>query len=64
MIIHVWKILNDHAPNDIGMVFKPEKRHGVKALIPHLNTTAQKSVATHYDNSFGGTYYHGVLMSK
>ena len=39
-------------------------RPGVKALIPHLNTTAQKSVATHYDNSFGGTYYHGVLMSK
>ena len=35
MIIHVWKILNDHAPNDIGMVFKPEKCHGVKALIPH-----------------------------
>ena len=49
-IIHVWKILNGDAPNDIGMTFKTHQRHGIKAIIPPLNTKAQKSMSTHYDN--------------
>ena len=53
MIIHVWKILNDQAPNDIGMIFRTVQRHGVKVSVPDFKTTAQRSVATLYDNSFG-----------
>lgn len=52
-IIHVWKIANGLAPNDIKMEFKTHQRLGVKAVIPELNTKAQKSISTHYDNSFG-----------
>ena len=53
MIVHVWKILNGLAPNDIKMEFKTHPRLGIKAVIPELNTKAQKSISTHYDNSFG-----------
>ena len=40
-IIHVWKILNGHAPNEML---------GVKASLPPLNNMAQLSVKTDYDN--------------
>ena len=52
MIIHTWKIINNLAPNDIGMLFKHNQRLGLKAIVPQINTKSQKSVATHYDNSF------------
>ncbi|XP_063676111.1 uncharacterized protein LOC134812558 [Bolinopsis microptera] len=51
-IIHVWKILNEHAPNDTGFEFKSHQRHGIKAEIPAMNKSAQLSVRTDYDNSF------------
>ena len=35
------------------MLFKTNPRHGIKAIIPPLNNKAQRSVATHYENSFG-----------
>lgn len=53
IIIHTWKIANGDAPNDIGMIFKTNKRLGIKAVVPGLFTKAQSSVATHYHNSFG-----------
>lgn len=53
MIIHVWKIVNDLAPNDIDMIFQAEQRHGIRASVPVFKTAAQKSVSSHYDNSFG-----------
>ena len=53
MIIHVWKIINGLAPNDIEMVFQAQQRHGVKVTIPQFNTNSQKSISSHYDNSFG-----------
>ena len=53
MIIHVWKILHGHAPNDIGMEFQQQHRRGVKAIVPLFRNAAQKSVSTVYDNSFG-----------
>jgi hypothetical protein len=53
MIVHVWKIVNGLAPNDINMEFKTHQRLGTKAVIPELNTKAQRSISTHYDNSFG-----------
>jgi len=52
-IIHVWKILNGRAPNDIGMAFKDHPRHGTIAKMAPLNNKSQKSVASKYDNSFG-----------
>ena len=48
-IIHVWKILNEHAPN---FQFKSHQRHGIKAEIPAMNKSAQLSVRTDYYNSF------------
>ena len=53
IMIHTWKIVNDLAPNDIKMVFKNSKRHGVKAVVPSLNNKSQRSTATHYEHSFG-----------
>lgn len=52
MIIHVWKILNGKAPNDIEMIFQTQ-RLGIKASIPSFNSTSQRSVSSNYDNSFG-----------
>ena len=53
IIIHVWKIVQGLAPNDIKMAFKTQQRQGVKAIVPHLNAKSQKSISSHYDNSFG-----------
>ena len=35
------------------MSFKETLRHGIKAIVPSINNRAQRSVATHYENSFG-----------
>ena len=51
-IIHIWKILQDHAPNDIGIKFQTHDRRGVKITLPPLNTKVQASVRTDYENSF------------
>ena len=53
IIIHKWKILNGRAPNDINMLFKDTLRHGKRAIVPPMNNSAQRSVASHYENSFG-----------
>ena len=53
IIIHTWKIVNGHAPNDIDMIFKTNSRLGLKAVVPPHHPKAQKSVSTHYHNSFG-----------
>ena len=53
IIIHTWKIANELAPNDIEMCFKYNKRLGYKAVVPALFKNAQRSVSTHYNNSFG-----------
>ncbi len=52
-IIHTWKILNEKAPNNIGMSFYSSARLGVRASIPTYNNKAQKSMSSAYDNSFG-----------
>ena len=52
-IIHVWKIYNEHSPNDIKMNFYSTERLGVRLRIPVYNHSAQKSVSTAYENSFG-----------
>ena len=52
-IIHVWKILNKAAPNDIDMKFYHHSRHGFKAKVPNFSKKAQMSYSTQYDHSFG-----------
>ena len=52
-IIHVWKILNGLAPNDLEFEFSDHSRHGIiKADIPTINRKAQVSVRADYDKSF------------
>ena len=53
MIIHVWKIYNGYVPNDIDMKFRTNGRLGVKVDLIPFNHSAQRSVATAYDRSFG-----------
>ena len=51
-IIHVWKMLNNLAPNDIGMKFYSQNRLGMKITLPPVNNKVQASVKTDYENSF------------
>ena len=51
-IIHIWKILHDQAPNDLGFEFKQHARLGVKVEIPRLNKSTQLSVRRDYDLTF------------
>ncbi len=52
-IIHVWKMLNGKAPNNIGMIFYSSPRLGIRTNIPTFNHRAQTSISTAYDDSFG-----------
>jgi hypothetical protein len=52
LIIHVWKILNDMAPNDMDFEFQTKQRLGIKACIPPINNKAQMSVKADYDKTF------------
>ena len=51
-IIQVWKIINNHAPNDVKMQFTRHNRRGIKAKIPLLKANAQQSVRSDYNSSF------------
>ena len=48
MIIHVWKMLINHAHN-IEMTFYQHERHGTRANVPAYNYKAQNPVASAYD---------------
>ena len=51
--IHVWKMSNNLAPNDIGMKFCSQNRLGIKITLPPVNNNkVQASVKTDYENSF------------
>ena len=52
-IIHLWKMQNDKAPNNIGLEFYTSLRLGIRIAIPKFNHVAQTSYSTAYDNSFG-----------
>ena len=53
LIIHVWKILNEHAPNDLNMEFSHDnKRLGIRVKIPAFNKSAPMSAQTLFDSSF------------
>lgn len=52
MIIHVWKILNGHTPNDINLVFYTHPRHGIRISLPKFNTKVAMHVSTLFESSF------------
>ena len=52
MIIHVWNILNETTPNDIGMQFTDNMRLGKKVKIPAFNKHAPLTAVSLYDSSF------------
>ena len=39
--------------NDINMLFKDTLRHGKRVIVPPTNKSAQQSIASHYEHSFG-----------
>ena len=51
--LSIWKIINNQAPNDIGVSHYNNARLGVKCKIPYLPNSAARSAKTAYDNSFG-----------
>ena len=53
MIIQVWKVYMSQAPNSTGIEFYTHPRHGPKAKLPQLMHSAQKSIQTTREASFG-----------
>ena len=53
MIIHVWKVYHEMVPNSTGISFYNHIRQGPKANLPRIHHTAQKSVQTLREESFG-----------
>ena len=51
-IIHIWKILNNIAPNDIGFKFTEHPRHGTKITLSPINRHAKQSAIALYESSF------------
>ena len=52
MIIHLWKILSQNAPNDISMEFRQNSRLGIRVKIPPFSRTAPQAATRLYDESF------------
>ena len=53
IIIHMWKILNQLTPNDIGIRFTPPKfRKGIHANVPELCKGSLQRNQSLYDSSF------------
>ena len=51
-IIHVWKIVNNMAPNDIGLQFTNSDRRGIRVHICAMARGASQAAKTLYDKSF------------
>jgi len=52
IIIHMWKILHQRCPNDLGIHFSTPSRHGIKATIPSLSKSSTQRQQSLYDGSF------------
>ena len=52
IIFQMWKILIKMVPNEVGIVFRPEGRLGIKAVVPSLVSTSSASNQSIYDRSF------------
>ena len=53
MIIQVWKILHKMVPDSTNILFYNTLRHGPKAHLPKIYHTAQETVKTLREESFG-----------
>ena len=51
-IVHIWKIINGVAPNDIDIQYSQNARRGLKVLIPPLRSQTNQAAQSLYDNSF------------
>ena len=52
ILIHVYKIAKNLAPNDINMKFHETKRRGSCVIIPSINKQSKAKYQTLYDSSF------------
>ena len=52
IILQMWKILHQINPNDVGIVFRPESRLGIQAIVPSLNRSSTAANQSIYDRSF------------
>ena len=52
IILQMYKILHKVNPNDVGIIFKPESRLGIQAVVPSLNISSTAANQTLYDRSF------------
>ena len=52
MIIHVWKISSQNAPNDINTEFQQNNRLRIRDKIPPFSRTAPQAANRLYDESF------------
>ena len=52
IMIQMWKILNDHCPNDLNVRFMAPSRRGIRSVVPSLNRQSSRRNQTLYDNSF------------
>ena len=52
IIIHVYKIINNLAPNEIGMSFYENQRKGLMCIIPPIAKNAKIKFQKLYDSSF------------
>ena len=50
--IQMWKILNDHCPNDLNVRFMAPSRRGIRSVVPPLNRQSSRRNQSLYDNSF------------
>ena len=52
IIIHMWKVLHNRCPNDLGIKFTTTPRHGTKAILPPLVKSSSQRNQSLYDGSF------------
>ena len=52
IIIQMWKILHNLAPNDINVTFATPSRLGLQANVPSISKTSKQRHQSLYDNSF------------
>ena len=48
-IIHMWKILSHHSPNDLNIQFTFSDRLGIKAKVPSLPRNSARSIKSLYE---------------
>ena len=52
ILLHLFKVLHDTAPNDPKINFTTSDRRGVLAVVPTLSRTAKPRIQSMYDSSF------------